>query len=90
MSIPSKQRVGVALEQRAVHERARVALVGVADQVLVVARRVAAELPLAPGGKARPAAAAQAGLLDLLDHLLRVHVQRPHKTAVATGRQVVI
>ncbi len=49
-----------ALQQGAVHERAGVALVGVADHVLLVARRLAAEAPLHAGREAR-AAAARAG-----------------------------
>ena len=54
-------RVRVALEHRAVHERAGVALVGVAEDVLLVAVGLGAELPLEAGGEAGAAAAAQAG-----------------------------
>ena len=59
--------VGVALEDGAVHERAGVALVGITDDVLLVAGLVVGGLPLHAGGEARAAAAAQAGLLHLLD-----------------------
>jgi hypothetical protein len=58
------QPMGIALDHRTVHERARVALVGVADEVLVVAGRAAGELPLLPGGKAAAAPAPQSAGLD--------------------------
>ena len=48
----------------AVLDRARLALVGVADDVLRVARRVAHELPLHAGGKAGAAQAPQAARLE--------------------------
>ena len=49
-----EQPVRVALEHRAVHERARVALVGVADQVLLLARRPAARTSTScPSGSRR-------------------------------------
>ena len=52
----------IALDHGAVHERARVALVGVADQVFLLAGRGAGELPLLAGGEAAAAAAAQSAL----------------------------
>ena len=58
---------GVALQDGPVHERARVALVGVADEVLLGGRDVEGDLPLLPGGEARAAPAAQPGL----DHQCR-------------------
>ena len=84
----------VALEHRAVHERARVALVAVADEVLdcpsggIVG---VGELPLLPGGEARAAAAAQPGGQDLLDDLLGRHA-REHlvEGLIAVGLQVVV
>ncbi len=45
--MPSSTRVRVALQDRAVHEGARVAFVGVADHVLEVALGLTARLPLA-------------------------------------------
>ena len=48
-----EQPVRVALDHGAVHERAGVAFVGVADQVLLVARRLAGELPLLAGRETR-------------------------------------
>ena len=58
--MPFEQAVRVALDDRAVHERAGVALVGVADQVLLVGRLLPGELPLLAGREAAAAAAAQA------------------------------
>ena len=66
--------VRVAFEHGAVHERARVAFVGVAEDVLHVAGGLARELPLEAGREARAAAAAQARLLDLVDDLLGRHL----------------
>ena len=43
----------VAFDERAVHERAGVALVGVADNVFGIARDVAAEFPLQAGRETR-------------------------------------
>ena len=62
-----EERVGVALDLVAVHVGAGVALVRVADEVLLGAGRRAQELPLVAGEVARPAAAAELGRLDLLD-----------------------
>ena len=72
---PFQHRVGVPLEDRAVHERAGVALVGVADHVLLLVLRRQGELPLLAGQEPAAAAAAQARSGDLLDHLLRAHAQ---------------
>ena len=64
----------VALQDGAVHERARVALVGVAADELLVGLGGRRELPLHAGGEARAAAAAQAGLEHDVDDLLRGHL----------------
>ena len=65
--------MGIALNDGAVHERAGVALVRIADEILLVALRVARRVPLEPGGEARAAAPGKTRDLDLLDHLLRRH-----------------
>jgi hypothetical protein len=57
-----EQPVRIALDDRPVHERAGIALVGVADQVLLVARCCQRELPLPAGGEAAAAAPAQPAL----------------------------
>ena len=72
-----EHRVRVALQDGPVHERPGVALVGVADDVLLVARGVVAELPLEAGGEAGAAPAAQARALDLVDDLLPAHGREP-------------
>ena len=64
-----------ALHCGTVHERARVAFVAVAHDILgedVVARSRA---PLAPGGKARASLAAQTGFLDFGDDFVGGHGQ---------------
>ena len=65
--------VGIAFQHGTIHERAGVALVGVADHVLMGRGIPAGELPLEAGGEAGAAAAAQAGLGDFLDDLLAGH-----------------
>ncbi len=65
--------VGIALHQRAVHERARVSFVAVGDHVFDVALRVSCVFPFAAGGKAGAAATAQPRLLDFFDHLFGGH-----------------
>ena len=71
---------GVALEDRAVHERAGVALVAVADHILVVALGIVGELPLPARGEARATTTANAGGEHLVDDLLAGHGQRPLQT----------
>ncbi len=65
--------VRVAVQDGGVHEGAGVALVGVADEVLHVARRLTRELPLGAGREAGPATAADARRRDLVDDLLGRH-----------------
>ena len=64
----------VAFKLGAVHECARVAFVGVAHDVFLVAGSLLAELPLEAGGEARAAPSADAGFLDLLDDLVGGHL----------------
>jgi hypothetical protein len=56
MVMPSSEAVGIALDDGAIHEGTGVALVGIADDVLLVAWRAGGELPLEAGEKAGPAA----------------------------------
>ncbi|CCX42659.1 putative uncharacterized protein [Clostridium sp. CAG:1024] len=67
--------VGVAFQHGAIHERARVALVGVADDILGVASVVRGKLPLHAGREACAAAAAKAGGFHEVDDLLRRHAR---------------
>ena len=54
MIMPSITRVGISLQEAPVHVGARVPLVGVADDVLVLGDRVPAELPFHPGREIPP------------------------------------
>ncbi|OPZ46054.1 MAG: hypothetical protein BWY94_00921 [Actinobacteria bacterium ADurb.BinA094] len=84
-------RVRVALEDRAVHERAGVALVGVADEVLDVALALVGELPLDAGREPGAAAAADARVGDLLDDLLLGHRrERRARRLVAAAGEVLV
>ena len=81
----------IALQDAAVHERARVALVAVANHVTLGRLLRAGKLPLEPGGEARAAPAAQAARLHLGDHLLRRHFgECAAKRLVPPGRGEVI
>ena len=83
--------VGIAFQRGAVHVRAGVALVGVADHVLLALGLLLRELPLHSGREARAAAAAQARLQDLLHHLLRRHLEEHLLDGlVAVARDVVL
>ena len=68
-----EQQVRVALEQHVILERARLALVGVDQQVLRLGDVLRDEAPLHAGREAGAAAAAQAGLLHLVDDRLGRH-----------------
>ena len=65
--------VRVAFEHGAVHERARVALVGVANHVFRFGGRLRHQLPLHAGGEPRAAAPAQAAGFDFGDDLFGLH-----------------
>ena len=75
----------------AVHERAGVALVGVADDVLVVALLDGGEVPLDRGGEAAPAAPAQPRFGDGVDGLLRRHLgEHLDRRLVAADYQILV
>ena len=63
----------IALEDRSVHKSARIALIGVADQVFRFATRLGRELPLEAGEEPGAAASSQARALDLIDDVLGGH-----------------
>ena len=65
--------MGIALQHGAVHERAGVALIGVAADILHIALALPGKEPLLPGGEAAAAAPAQAAVLDGLDDLIGGH-----------------
>ena len=88
---PLDNEMRIALDLGAVHVGARVPLVGIADHVLLMARLFAAELPLEAGREARPASAAQPGLLHGLDDVRRRHgVERLCERGVAAVKDVVV
>ena len=68
--------VWIALHHAAVHERAGIALVGVADEMLLLPFRLPGGVPLKPGGEARSAAAAQAGIENIAADLLVRHLEQ--------------
>ena len=83
--------VRIAGEHGPVHEGRRLALVPVDDDVLGLLRRVLGGLPFQAGGEAAAAAAAQIGLLHLLQHLVRAHLgERLGQRGVAADRKVVV
>ena len=83
--------VRIAFEDAAVHERAGIALVGVADDELLVALGVASELPLAPSRKPGPATAAKPRGPHRLDHFLGVVIFNDSgKGLVAVAGDVVL
>src|SRR4029453_11042567 len=81
------QRVRVGHHRRDVLAGTRLALVGVDDQVLGLGTRAGRplrdEAPLHAGGKARAAAAAQPGVLDQLDRVVGVRLERLAQRRVA-------
>ena len=83
--------MGVALHDGAVHERAGVALVAVADHILLALGLAADAVPLSARGKARAAAAAQAGIEDLTADVLVGHLkERLFESGVAVVGKVFV
>src|SRR5208283_3141703 len=81
--------VRVALEHAAVHESAGVALVGVADDVLVLPLVLGDRPPLQPRGIPGATPAPQAAAGDGVDHLRGIHLSNYFvERAIAAGRDV--
>ena len=70
---PLQYPVRVGFQHQPVHERARIAFVAIADDVLDGARLRAPERPFPSRGKTRAAAPAQPGFGNRGDHLVRRH-----------------
>src|SRR5262249_49429751 len=83
-----EEQMGVALHQQVVLERPRLALVGVAGDVLGQRRVLQDELPLQPGRKPGAAAPAEPRRLDQVDHLARLHAERLLQAGVAFVLQI--
>jgi len=70
------QEEGIAFHQHPVGERAAVAFVGVADDVLLIGLDAGGRAPFDPGGKACPSAPTQARGEHFLNRRLRAQRQR--------------
>ncbi len=84
------QHVRIALHDHPIRERARVALVRIADDVLLLGLRAEHGLPLDAGRERRAAASAQARIRDGGDDLSARHVQRVRETPIAAVRAIVV
>ncbi|OQB38224.1 MAG: hypothetical protein BWY09_01411 [Candidatus Hydrogenedentes bacterium ADurb.Bin179] len=82
--------MGIALDERAVHEGTGVALGAIADKETFLARAVPAELPFFEGGKARAAPAAQAGVLYRFQGFIGSDFQGMEKTAIPVTGKIMI
>ena len=71
-----QHRVGVAFQNGTIHESTGVALVGVANHVLLVSLGSGGKLPLLAGGETSAATAAQTGFQHFVNHLLRGHLRQ--------------
>ena len=81
--------VGVTLHDASIHERARIALVAVADDVFLRLLLPLHLRPLAAGGESSAPAAPQAGFRDLVDNLVAGHVEeRLFKGGIAVQRDI--
>src|SRR3954454_20096699 len=88
---PFEDAVRVAFEDRAVHERSRVALVRVADDVFLLLGGLGDGRPFQPGRIAGAAASAQAAGDDLLYDFLRTALgDRRHQRAIPVVRNIVL
>ena len=67
--------MGIRFHDAPIHERARIALVAVADEIFLVVLHLRGKLPFFAGRKARAAAPAQAGFQNFVNHLLRRHLR---------------
>ena len=83
--------MGVGLQDGAVHEGAGVALVGVADDILLSCRRLRDRRPLEAGRVAAAAASAQTAGRDLAQHVGRCHLAEcADQRRVAADRDIAL
>ncbi len=83
-------RVRIVLENQAVFAGAGLALVAVAQHVFRLGRLLGHERPLHPGREPGAAAAAQAGILDLVDDGVRLHGERLLHGLVAVELEIAV
>ena len=84
------QHIGIAFHDHAIGESTGIALVGIADDVLLVGSRVEHGLPLDPRREGRAAAAAQSRIGQLLDDVRAIRRQRIAQASPATVCRVVL
>ncbi|OIQ79167.1 hypothetical protein GALL_391050 [mine drainage metagenome] len=84
------QHERVAFHDHAVGKGARVAFVGIADDVLLLGAGIEHRLPLDSGGEGRAATSTQPGLGDFLDDGRAIHGQRPFQAAIAIVVEVIL
>ena len=83
-----EDHMGIPLQQQMILERARLALVGVADDVFRLGGVLDDKLPFHAGREAGAAAAFQSGCLHQIDHLRRRHRERFTQAFVAFVLQI--
>ena len=83
-------RVRIVLENQPVFAGPGLALVAIAQNVFRLGRLLGHERPLHPGRESRPAAPAQAGILDLIDDGVRLHAERLLHGLVAVKLEVAV
>ena len=77
-------RVGIAFQDRAIHERARVTLIGVACYVFLIRLGVVGKLPLKACQEPSAASAPQTGLENFIDNLLPGHLGKSFAEGLVT------
>ena len=88
---PLDYGVRVSLHNAAVHEGPRVALVSVADHVLIVTGGPATEVPFLRCGEAGPTSSPEPRSPHLVDHLIRRHLGEDlTQSVVTTGADVIV
>ena len=82
--------VRISGEEGSVHERAGLAFVAVDNDVLIVPGRVLGRFPFQTGRESAAAAAAQVGLLHLVEDLVGTHLEeRLRQRGISAEREIV-
>ena len=82
--------MGIAFEDRTVHECARVTLVRVADHVFLFGLHLAGDFPFEARGETAAATAPEPRVDDLADHLVGLHFQRFAQRSIAVAGDVLV